>query len=354
MDRIVLYENDISNILFSTKYDNELEIQELVKNQPGIIELSSIFDSPLLIIGRETHRIDVLGITLSGIPVIVECKRKDNPDMRYLIAQIFEYGSALQNKNFDDLDTYARNYFNSERCKETKYKNKSLLEALSILKNENSDYDDISNENIQETIYNNLKEGNFYLLAVADEIDDITKGTIEFMNSKLGGLYIEMVEIKKYKANATIVFVPQHTNPTSTIHTNSSKKRVSSGIGKTTVEEMKSRGTTQQNEHITQIINIWENYDDCSIVMGTSGLSMRYKDIAIFWLFVDSLRIANPLKSQLKTKKMPEKLYDDILSVFKRKFTEKSVYIDNIIIEDFKCVSEAIYKLLNGVKVKES
>ena len=198
MDRIILFEDGKSNILFSSDFDVEKEMQELVKDEPRIIEISSIFDSPLLIIGRETLRIDVLGITLSGVPVIVECKRKDNTDMRYLIAQIFEYGSILKNKSFDDLDNYSRTYFNSDKCKEAKYKNKSLLEALALLKEENPDFDDASSENIQDTIINNLEEGNFYLLAIADELDNTTKATIDFLNSKLSGLYIEMVEIKKF------------------------------------------------------------------------------------------------------------------------------------------------------------
>ena len=54
-----------------------------------MVEIESIFESPLLVIGKEALKIDILGITLSGVPVIIECKRKENPDMRYLIAQVF-------------------------------------------------------------------------------------------------------------------------------------------------------------------------------------------------------------------------------------------------------------------------
>jgi 23S rRNA pseudoU1915 N3-methylase RlmH len=347
MDRIILFEDEKSNILFSSNYDDEKELQELVKAEPGIIEISSIFDSPLLIIGREVLRIDVLGITLSGIPVIVECKRKDNADMRYIIAQIFEYGSILKNKSFDDLDTYSRTYFNSDKCKEVKYKNKSLLEALALLKEENPDFDNTSNENIQDTIISNLEEGNFCLLAIADEIDPTTKGTIDFLNSKLSGLYIEMVEIKKFKANNTIVFVPQHINPERTTISSNSRKRITSGIGKTTIADMKSRGTLKQSENITNIINEWEKRDNCSIVMGTSGLSMRYGDIAIFWLFVEDIRIASPLKTQLEKNKIPAKIYDKINSIVSQ-FGQKPYKTETIDIEVFSKISNEIITLLQS------
>ena len=349
MDRIILFEDEKSNILFSSDYDDEKELQELVKDEPGIIEISSIFDSPLLIIGRESLRIDVLGITLSGVPVIVECKRKDNADMRYIIAQIFEYGSILKNKSFDDLDTYSRNYFNSDKCKEVKYKNKSLLEALATLKEENPDFDNTSNENIQDTIISNLEEGNFYLLAVADEIDPTTKGTIDFLNSKLNGVYIEMVEIKKFKANNTIVFVPKHINPERTTIANNSRNRISSGIGKTTIADMKSRGTFKQSENITNIINEWEKHDNCLIEMGTSGLSMRYRDISVLWLFVEDIRIANPLKSQLEKKKIPAEVYDKINSIVAQ-FGQKPYKTETIDIEVFSKISNEIITLLKSME----
>jgi hypothetical protein len=344
MDKIILFENEKTNILFSTKYEKEYELQELVKNNPAIVEISSIFSAPLLIIGRETLRIDVLGITLSGIPVIIECKRKENPDMRYLIAQLFEYGAVLRGKSFEDLDSYAKDYFNSEKCKEAQYRDKSLLESLTMLKEEHPEFDDTTDENIQETVYNNLKEGNFYLLVVADEIKDVASATIDFLNSKLEGIHIEIVEIKKYELNNTLVFVPLHKNPADKI-----KKRISKGIGKTTLEEMKNKGTINQSENISQMIQLWENHEDCSIEMGTSGLSMRYKDISVFWLFINSFKIASPLKKQLEEKGIPNAIYDNIEELTAKQWKKKSIDTEKINIPEYKNVIESVYKLLKGV-----
>jgi hypothetical protein len=313
----------------------------LVKSSPAIVEISSIFEAPLLIIGRETLRIDVLGITLSGIPVIIECKRKENPDMRYLIAQLFEYGAVLRGKSFEDLDSYAKDYFNSEKCKETQYKGKSLTESLIMLKDKHPEFDDTTDENIQEIVYNNLKEGNFILLVVADEIDDVSRATIDFLNSKLDGIHIEIVEIKKYTLNNALVFVPLHTNPVDKM-----EKRISKGIGKTTLEEMKSKGTKAQGENISQIIQLWENYEDCSIEMGTSGLSMRYKDVSVFWLFIDSFKIASPLKKQLDKKGIPNEIYNNIEKLTTEQWKKKSIDTEKINMSEYRNTIDGVYKLL--------
>ncbi len=117
-------------IIESIDYKNELELQELIKEYPKLINLSSIFDTPLMIIGREFDRIDVMGLTANATPVIIECKRKENPDMRYLIAQVFEYASKLKNKNFKQMDELVSKYFASNKCKETDYKNKNLVPMI--------------------------------------------------------------------------------------------------------------------------------------------------------------------------------------------------------------------------------
>jgi hypothetical protein len=316
MDKIMLFDKESIKILYCTKYEKEYELQELVKDHPTIIEIKSIFDSPLLIIGRETLRIDVLGITLSGVPVIIECKRKENPDMRYLIAQIFEYGSILRTKTFEELESYSRDYFKSEKCKENKYKNKSLIEALNILKEEHPEFDDSTEDDIQNTIYKNLENGNFFLLIVADEIDEISRSTIDFLNLKLNDIHIEIVEIKKYVKDCTSVFVPQHTNPV-----NKSSLQTRKTVGKTTLEEMKNKGSAKQIEAVNRIVQAWQNKENCYIEMGTTGLSMRFNEYSIFWLFINKIQISPYLKKQLG--KNNKSL--DILDIIKKLLNGKTI-----------------------------
>ena len=91
MGQVLLCSKGKDVLLASTDYPNETELQEIVKKNPQIVNLSSIFDAPMMVIGRENEKIDLLAITADAVPVIIECKHKNNPDMRYLIAQVFEY-----------------------------------------------------------------------------------------------------------------------------------------------------------------------------------------------------------------------------------------------------------------------
>jgi hypothetical protein len=342
MDKIMLFKDSVLKIFYRSKYEKEYELQELVKENPNIVELKSIFDTPLLIIGRETLRIDVLGITLYGVPVIIECKRKENPDMRYLIAQVFEYASILKTKTFEELDSFSREYFKGEKCKETKYKNKTLLEALNILIGEHPEYDNMGDDDMQNIVYNNLKNGNFFLLVVADEIDEKTRRTIDFLNSKLNDIRIEIVEIKKFSENDIFILVPDHINPDEHIRLKSSKK-----VGKITLEEMKSKGSGKQKEIVNKIIDAWENNEDRYIEMGTTGLSMRYNDYSIFWLFIDKIKIANPLKKQLAKNGKTSEFSDDLEKILKKYFKDLIIETEKIDIND---INKFIEDVCNNLK----
>ena len=157
-------ENEMKFVL--ADYNKELEIQELIKNHPSLINMSSIFDSELLVIGRETWRIDVLAMTSTCVPVIIETKKRNNHDMRDLIAQIFEYASLLQNKNYSDLEEASSRYFSSPRCIETQYKNKRFYDCFKEFLIQENDADLMDEENFQKRIEENLKSGQFYLVIV--------------------------------------------------------------------------------------------------------------------------------------------------------------------------------------------
>jgi len=347
MDKVLLFENSERLILSVSGYEKEKELQELVKEHPAIIEISSIFDSPLLIIGREIFWIDVLGITLSGVPVIIECKRKENPDMRYLIAQLFEYGSILKDKSFTELDEEVKRYFNSPKCQELTNRNKSLLEALmNMIKREGEEEIDttMSETVLKDKICENLKKGNFILIVVADKVDSKTRGTIDFLNSKLNDdIRIEIVEIRKFKVSPPstrepFVFVPMHANPV-----NIQREKSSKSVGKITVEKMLSNATSTQQEFVQQVIQKWEKEENCSIEMGTVGLSMLYDTLSVFWLFVDKIQIASCLKKQIEKNGKPATMYNDICGLL----GDKKLIIDRININDFK---EKVDKILEILK----
>jgi len=100
MEQVLLIQEGEKTIIKSKIFENENELQEIIKQHSNLINLSSIFSSPIMVIGRENEYIDVLAITADAVPVIIECKRKENADMRYLIAQVLEYASKLEQMTY--------------------------------------------------------------------------------------------------------------------------------------------------------------------------------------------------------------------------------------------------------------
>ena len=293
MERVLLINEAQKVIVKSQLFKNEAELQETVKANPELINLSSIFDSPLLIIGRESDYIDVLAITADAVPVIIECKKKDNPDMRYLIAQVFEYASKLNQKNYNEFDQMVSRYFSSNSCEEERYRNLSLKKAFTIFyKLEISDSDESYDENdFPEQLSERLKNGEFFLIIVVDRISETAFKTVQFLNSKMDKLRIEIVEISKYAGEKHNIFVPKHIN----IDGGQQKK---ARPGKTTFEDVINRSGARESEYIKKFREIWEDTSDYSIVMGTKGFSAKYHDIPILWIFPDNIRIASPIKSK--------------------------------------------------------
>ena len=143
MEQLLLFQKGKKILIKSQSYENENELQEIVKSNPNLINLSSIFESPIMIIGREFDYIDVLGITVDAVPVIIECKRRENPDMRYLIAQVFEYAAKLEEKTYRQFDDLVTRYLAGDKCQEQEYTGLMFFEAFSKFRENNSEPEDV-------------------------------------------------------------------------------------------------------------------------------------------------------------------------------------------------------------------
>ena len=213
MEQLLLTRDGEKIIVKSQEYKNENELQEIIKANSDLINLTSIFETPIMVVGREAKHIDVLALTADAVPVLIECKRKDNPDMRYLIAQILEYASKLEKMTYNEFDQMATSYFTGDRCEEDKYRNLSLKQAFSNFKEDTSEseepYDDVD---LADTLTGNLLKGEFYLVIVVDEISETAFRTIDFLNRKLHKLRIEVIEITKFSDKKTQIYVPHHAN----------------------------------------------------------------------------------------------------------------------------------------------
>ena len=231
-----------------------------------------------------------LALTLDAVPVIIECKRKDNPDMRYIVAQLFEYASKLNQKTYSDLDGMASEYLSSPRCQEEAFRNLSLEKAYNRFTtqvNETEEMDEKSN--FKEALTSNLREGEFYLLIIADQVTDAAFQTVEFLNKKLNRLRIEIIEVSKFKDRNRRIYVPNHINRV--------ESQTAAKPGKITLEEMLANSGIKEKGYINEFLTLWKTDDSFSIEMGTVGFSAKYKGAAALWVFPDQLKFPNNLKN---------------------------------------------------------
>ena len=285
MEQLLLARDGQKVIVKSQRYKNENELQEVIKANPDLINLTSIFETPILIVGRESQHIDVLALTADAVPVAIECKRKDNPDMRYLIAQIFEYASKLEKMTYYEFDQMATDYFVGDRCEEAQYRNLTLKQAFSKFRESSTDSEESYDEaEFAEALTENLKAGEFYLVIVVDEISETAFRTIEFLNRKLDKLRVEVIEITKFSDKETRIYVPHHANR--------EVKRPKPPPGKTTFEEMLAGCGAKEGVAIRRLKECWEEEPDFTINMGTKGFSARYKDIPVLYVLPSHFRIA--------------------------------------------------------------
>ena len=333
MDQVLLIQEGDKILVKNEKYKNENELQEIVKLNPNLINLSSIFRSPLMIIGRETEYIDVLAITADAVPVVIECKRKENPDMRYLIAQILEYASKLQMMNYRDFDQLASKYFNSERCEEEIYKNLPLKEAFRKFIGGFEDYmDQYDEKDFVNNITENLKDGEFYLVVVVDKISEATLRTVNFLNKKLEKLRIEVIEISKFSDGGYDIFVPNHVNDDTG----------PPPPGIKTLDEMLKDCGVKEAKCVMEIYNQWVDNENYSINMGTKGFSARYQNVPIFFVLPNHFRIAPTVK----------KKYGDLFSIL-MSLIESHFYRDlesGVSFSSFEFRNEKILPFIKEVK----
>lgn len=349
MEHALLIREGKNMILHNRPYENEKELQEVIKNSPELIQLSSVFEYPLLIIGREVDGIDVLALTVEGVPVIIECKRRQNPDMRDIIAQIFEYAARLHQKTYDEVNEIAKRYFSGDRCENDDYKNLDLNQAVLkcreiINKNEETTDGLMSEEEIIRTISDYIEQGEFYLLIVVDAISDIAFQTIEFLNSKLQKLRIEIIEVPKFQDNYGRIFIPNHVNPIS----RGSRQNTKAQPGKLTFDQMLKSCNPLQAKYITCFKELWEEDSEFTIEMGGKGFSAKVCNKHVVWVFSDRIQVRThddftPIKD-----KLVRKLTEHFPGTTGKKATLREDDLKNL--DNLKSFIEDIKRIINDVQ----
>ena len=286
---VLLATGDESSVLERKTFLKEEELQEIVKAKPDLINLETVFGERMMVIGREKEHIDVLGITASKVPVIIECKRRDNTDMRYLIAQVVEYAAKLAKMSYNDIDRLAVEYFQSPRCSDQGLKGLNLHAAFTKWLQDTGSDELPESSTFSDQLAENLRDGEFYLIVVVDEISDTAYQTIEFLNRKLQKLRIEIVEVKKYESGQIKVFVADHANPPG--HTDTPRP------GRISFEEMLGHCGQREAALIQAFRQAWESDSEWTLAMGHTGFSAQYRQNPIIWILPEYVQLAPRLRA---------------------------------------------------------
>lgn len=176
------------------KFD-EKWLQGFLTNHPDILptgDIEPIF-YPLIPIGKEVQvtegRIDILYLSGSGYPVIVETKLWRNPESkREVVAQILDMAFAFSKWSYNQLDEYTKRFAKAFYGQE-----KSLI----TLVEENLGEIDMEQDEFRYHVENNLNLGRFLVAVVGDKIRSSTLDILNELNRYPGlGLELAMIELE--------------------------------------------------------------------------------------------------------------------------------------------------------------
>ena len=209
---IVIQANELSPVLLTeTAADNELQLQEQMKNNPDLLPVDEFgMSGPLMVVGRETQlssgAVDLLAIARSGELLIVEFKTgPQNADFRRVLAQLLDYGSNLWQLSYEEFQqSVARRYFESDYCQHPEIRGlASLDQAARAL------WKDLTEEEMalfQERLAEQLRTGAFHYLVVAQRFMPTTERTIEYLNAVIPAARFYAVELVRFTSATLSAF----------------------------------------------------------------------------------------------------------------------------------------------------
>jgi len=200
---------DEFSILDEVPADDELQMQELLKDTPDLLPVDDFeVTGPLMVVGRETTlasgAIDLVLLAPSGELVVVEFKTgPQNSDFRSAVAQLLDYGAALWGLSYDEFEAaVARRYFQSDHCKSTALAGKqTILEAASAFW---GNRESVELGSLAGSLSQHLEQGDFHYVLVAQRFTDTMRRTLEYMNALSNARFfgVELVRFRSALASA--------------------------------------------------------------------------------------------------------------------------------------------------------
>ncbi len=225
----------------------------LVKREIGI---------PAMVGGGNVWSLDHLFLDQDGIPTFVECKRmSDTRIRREVVAQMLDY--AANGTAYWSVDQLRR-----AATETVERQGNSLDETLYDLLEDDTDE---ANETFWGQVEENLREGNVRLLFVADETPRELRRLVEFLNEKMTGVELLIVEIKQFKGQAQTALVPRVIGQSEATKARKSTQRQP----RLTLEEIKANSTPIAAKLFNKMI-LLANEKGLVVRPGRKGFSIRY------------------------------------------------------------------------------
>lgn len=186
--------------LEKTSFKQEEELQKYIYNNPESIPLEEIKeDVQFLVVDKEfpvsVGSIDVLEVDIEGDIYILETKLYKNPDKRFVLAQVLDYGASLW-RFYADPDDFVQKL--DERVRDKT--GKGLVEKLE------NNFGKKSSE-IIESIKQNLLDGTFKFVILMDKVSSNLKDLVLFMNQN-SQFSIYLVELDYYTHKGYEILIP--------------------------------------------------------------------------------------------------------------------------------------------------
>jgi hypothetical protein len=158
---------------------SEATIQQLIFNHPACLpirEIDPLFCNPVALcmeMNTPAGSIDILMVTASGLPVLVECKLWRNPEgRREVVGQILDYAKELSRWSSSDLQREV-----SRRLK------RDGNPIIDLVRSAGHEIDEVE---FNDALTLNLRRGRFLLLIVGDGIREGVEAITEYLQAHAG------------------------------------------------------------------------------------------------------------------------------------------------------------------------
>jgi hypothetical protein len=199
-------------------YATEKDLENLVKESPEVIP--GIPHGPAAVATQlhvpDTGPADVVVIDTEGGITVIECKLRENPEVRrWVIGQVFSYASGIALMSVDELDDLWRTRTGADIIS-------SFAPALP---------DEVEESVLLARIAENLKTGRLRLVIAVDAMTEELKRTVTYINGHSGGSFeLLALELEYIKDADVEILVPTVYGEESAAHKAASTRTPASAV----------------------------------------------------------------------------------------------------------------------------